>query len=256
MEILESINRTIKYAQKYGGSLNEEQLFERLISNKIYKKEKVFSLIKKILRPAGGQGISLDREAFKKEQKAKELAVEISKKFKDILFLGITGSVAGGNPKKNSDIDLMIITKVNRLWLNRLKLRWFIKSNKLPHRKYGVKENEDEFCFNLWLDEESLKIRKEKQNLKNAVDLVLIKPLINKDKTYEKFILANDWAKKWVATGYSLKPTLPSLEKGGFKNNFLVDRVVNWLAFWMQFLYMKRKIKNEKVGLHEAYFHH
>jgi len=50
-----------------------------------------------------------------------------------------------------------------------------------------------------------LRIKKEKQKLKNAIDLILIKPLINRNKTYEKFILANSWAKKYVATGYSNK---------------------------------------------------
>jgi hypothetical protein len=68
--------------------------------------------------------------------------------------------------------------------------------------------------------------------------------------------MSNDWVKKWVATGYSLKPTLPSLKKGGLKNVFFLDRIINWLVFWPQFWYMKRKIKGEKVGLHEAFFHH
>ena len=191
-----------------------------------------------------------------KIKKAEELAKLIDKKFKDILFLGITGSVAADFPKKNYDIDLIIITKINKLWVTRLKLRFFIVINKIPHRKFGKKEEKDDFCFNLWLDEKTLEIKDNKQNLRNAIDLILIKPLINKNKIYERFIFANSWAKKWVATGYSLKPILPSFEKGELKNNIFFDKVVNWLVFWPQFWYMKKRIKKEEISLHKAFFHH
>jgi len=254
MDVFKSIKETIKYAQKYGGQLTEQQLFERLIGDRVYKKEEISEFIKfknyKVIK-LGKKNNILD----KKVKKAEGLARKISKSFGGILFLGITGSVAAEYPKKNNDIDLIVITKINRLWLTRLKLRFFIMINKIPHRKFGKREKADEFCFNLWLDEKSLKLGKERRNLKNAVDLILMKPLINKNKTYEKFILANDWAKKYVATGYSLKPSVSLGETSPLKRETLLDRVINWLMFWLQFLYMRKKIKNEKVGLHEAFFH-
>ncbi|MFA6184681.1 MAG: hypothetical protein WCT51_04375 [Candidatus Shapirobacteria bacterium] len=257
MDTFESIQKTIKYAQKHGGQLNEKQLFERLIGNRVYKKEEFVKIIEQTPLPLTLQR-QAGREALIKEKKAKGLTKKISKNFKDILFLGITGSVAAGYPKKNNDIDLIIITKISKLWVTRLKLRFFIKTNKIPHRKFGEREKADEFCFNLWLDEESLGLKKEKQNLKNAVDLILMKPLINRKKTYEKFILANGWAKKYVATGYSLKPTVSLRKTSPLKRETLLrlDGVINWMVFWPQFLYMRKKIKNEKVGLHEAFFHH
>ena len=254
MDIFESVQETIKYAQKHGGGLTEQQLFERLIGNRVYTKEEV----NQILNPSVLRTSPFDkREKFAKEKitKAKELTKKISKNFKDILFLGITGSVAAGYPKKNSDVDLIVITKINKLWWTRLRLRFFVMINKIPHRKFGKKEMADEFCFNLWLDEKSLKLVKEKRNLKNAVDLILTKPLINREKTYEKFIFTNNWAKKYIATGYSLKPSVSLRKKSLLKKESTLDRLINWLMFWLQFLYMKKKIKNEKVGLHEAFFH-
>lgn len=250
MDVFESVKRTIKYSRKYGGQLTEKQLYERLIGNKIYLREEMSNVKFPI---SNKKNIYLEE----KIEKAMKLTKLIEKKFKDILFLGITGSVAAEYPKKNDDIDLIIITKVDRLWLIRLKLRLFIITNKIPHRKFGKKEKKDDFCFNLWLDEKSLKLKKKKQKLKNAVDLILVKPLINRNKTYEKLILANSWAKKWVATGYSEKisnfQVLISKNKPKEKK---LDKIVNWVVFWPQFLYMKRRIKNEKVGLHEAFFHH
>ena len=84
-------------------------------------------------------------------------------------------------------------------------LRIYIWWQKIPHRKFGKLEKKDEFCFNLWLDENYLEIPKKRQNLKNAIDLIMLKPLINKRNTYKKFILSNVWAKKFVATGYNKK---------------------------------------------------
>lgn len=255
MSILTSIKKTIKYGEKYRCFLTKEQLFERLISNQVYKKEEINKFIKlkvcKVIK-------SNNNETLKdKIKKAEELAKTISEKYKDILFLGITGSVAAGYPKINDDIDIIIITKINKLWISRLKLRFFIMMNKIPHRKFGKKEKKDDFCFNLWLDEKVLEIKKERQNLKNAIDLILIKPLINRKKTYEKFINANIWAKKYVATGYNQKiSNFQFIMSKKEIEEKIFDKIVNWLVFWPQFWYMKRRIKNEKVGLHEAFFHH
>ncbi len=250
MDIFESVERTIEYSRKHGGQLTEKQLFERLIGSKVYLRKEISNVKFPI---SNKKNIYLE----KKIEKAMKLTKLIKKNFKDILFLGITGSVAAEYPKKNDDIDFVIVTKADKLWLTRLKLRFFITTNKIPHRKFGKKEKKDDFCFNLWLDEKSLRLRKEKQKLKNAVDLILMKPLINRDKTYEKFVLANSWAKKYVATGYGEKISNFQflISKNKLKEKKL-DKMVNWVVFWPQFLYMKRRMKNEKVGLHEAFFHH
>jgi hypothetical protein len=258
VNILTSIKKTIAYAEKFDCNLSVKEIKERLISDKIYNNKDLDKMIKTIC-PRGGGGISLDKANFAKEKvkKAEELARLIEKKFKDILFLGITGSVAAGYPKEQDDIDLLIITKPHKLWLTRLKLRLFVDLNKIPHRKFGKKERKDEFCFNLWLDLSSLKLISEKQNIKNAVDLILLKKLINKNKTYERFIKENDWAKKFVINGYSSKlSTRTIVEATSLDREALLDKVVNWLVFWPQYWYMKKRIKNEKVGLHEAFFHH
>jgi predicted nucleotidyltransferase len=181
--------------------------------------------------------------------KAKEFAVLIENKFKEILFLGISGSVASGHPKENDDIDLLIVTKADTLWKNRFKLRWWVYKNKIPHRKYDKTELKDQFCFNLWLDVNYLQIPKNRQNLKNAIDLLILIPLINKKHTYEKFVLANVWAKKFVATGYSkkilnFKYQMPDKIKN--KKNTL-NKIINCFYFWPQYWYMKPKIFKEKV---------
>ncbi len=244
-----AIKRTIKYAEKFGTYLNKDEIEERLLSKEIFSKKIINQRTKNI-------NDKKDEYYKQKIEKARKTAKRIEESFKNILFLGVSGSVASGHPKEDSDIDFLVITKKNRLWRTRLSLRWWVWRNKIPHRKYGRKETKDEFCFNLWLDESSILLPKNRQNLRNSVDLILLKPLINRNEIYEKFIIINDWAKKWVATPYENKIKKIDSKKLNFQTKqSTFDKLINNLYFWPQYWYMKGKIKKEKIGLHEAFFH-
>jgi predicted nucleotidyltransferase len=263
MNSVRSIKRTISYAKEFGARLTFDELKQRLIGKDIYLDKE----IKESLNKNGLKNslVNSNNNSWRlgKTKKAQDLADTISQKFKDILFVGLTGSVATGYPAKNDDIDLLIITKKNTLWIVRLLLRWYIFSHHLPHRRYGQEEKRDQFCFNFWLDEDALKLPIDKHNLKNAIDLILMKPLINEDNIYKKFIEENWWAKKFVATGYASiinqllisnnKTHLASLEKGGIKQYYLW--IINLIVFFPQFLFMWPKIGLEKVDLKRAFFH-
>ena len=251
MEVNLAIKKTVEYARGFRASLNKAEISERLISRKIFSKREINNEIKKV-KDKNKTNVWY----VEKFSKAKILAQRIEKKFDDILFLGISGSVASGHPKKNDDIDFLVIVKNDRLWKTRVFLRWWMWKKQIPHRKYGGQGKKDEFCFNLWLDESGLLLPKDKHSLRSAIDLVLLKPLINKNQFYEKFILENDWAKKWVATPYSIKSKkirYKMLDTKIKQNNF--DKFINYVYFWPQYWYMRRKIKDEKVGLHKAFFH-
>jgi len=88
------------------------------------------------------------------------------------------------------------------------------------------------------------------------MDLIMLKPILNKKKIYEKFLIENKWAKNYVATGYNKKISnnLRHLTSNSIKNNYW-DKLVNWMAFWLQFWYMKKKITTEEVNLHQAFFY-
>ena len=246
-----AVKKTIDYANRFGSHINMDEIKKRLISNKIYSEETVDKEISRL-----NWKNKNNKWGKIKIIKAKKLALLIKNKFKDILFLGISGSVACAHPKKNDDIDIFIITKTNTLWKNRLFLRWWMYKNKIPHRKFKEKEFKDQFCLNLWLDEGCLEIPKNRQNLKNAIDLLLLKPLINKKNTYEKLLLVNSWAAKFVATPYvnKTKDLRFKIQDSRIRqNNF--DKVINYLYFWPQYWYMKPKITKEKIGLYQAFFH-
>ena len=251
MSLKKAIKKTVDYAAGFKSYINKEEIYQRLISKKYFSKKEVVEAIEIL-----GLKKKKNKNFSNKMAIAMNIAEKIKKEFKDILFIGVSGSVASGHPKKNDDIDILVITKINKLWRTRLFLRLWVWKNKIPHRKYGEIQENNQFCFNLWLDESVLEIQRDKQNLRNAVDLILLKPLVNKNMIYEKFVVANSWAKKWVATPYENKISnfqFP-ISKKNIKNNKL-EKISNYLYFWPQYGYMKRKIRGEKIGLHRAFFH-
>ena len=120
------------YAEKYGMCLNENQLWERLMGRKMFSKKEMEKVVRKMRLKIKKQKRG---EAGKKEKRAKILAEMISKNDESILLVGLTGSVAAENCKGDDDIDMLIVTRKNRLWWSRFKLKWFLKNNKVCCRK-------------------------------------------------------------------------------------------------------------------------
>lgn len=180
---------------------------------------------------------------------ATNFAQEISRRFPTVLFIGVTGSVAARFPKQEDDIDFMIITKANTLWLSRLLIKLHTFKRRIPQRKPNKPQNKDELCFNLWLDECGLEMPISKQNKKNATDALLMIPLVNKKKTLEQFVGANTWIRSfWPKINF---PTSKKVSTVNFNRYLLANK----LAFFVQYLWMKSKIKKEIVNEHQAFFH-
>ncbi|MFA6007241.1 MAG: nucleotidyltransferase domain-containing protein [Candidatus Shapirobacteria bacterium] len=234
-----------KYALKYGQKLDSTQLFLRLISGKVYSEKTIKKYGEKRVK-------NLINE--RKIELAEELVKKHLIKIKGIEMVGITGSVAAEAAKKNEDIDLLIITKADELWWNRLYLRIYVLINQIPHRVFGKKEKENEFCFNLWLDENALEIPKSKRNLKNAMDLIMMKVIFDKDNSYQRFLAANKWVKEYLATGYEYRKNgkKPKFQK---QNKSEIKKIINRILFWGQYLYMRTKSKKILVNLGQAFFH-
>jgi len=250
MSLDKAIKKTINYAQKFGSNITEREIVERLISNQIYSENEILKSLKEM-------NLTDKINPWKKDKlnKTMNLGKILNKYFDDILFLGISGSVSTGHPKKNDDIDLVIITKKNKLWITRFWLRIMVFLKKIPHRKYGQLENKDEFCFNFWLDEENLLLPKKRQTLQSATDLIMMIPIFNKNKVYEKLILKNDWVKKYLATGYSQKVSSIKYLVSSIKTTNILNQLINPLFFWPQYWYMKKKITSEEISYHQAFFY-
>lgn len=193
----------------------------------------------------------LQREKY--SEKKLEIAKRASKlisKVPTVLFVGITGSLAMMNASKNSDIDLIVITKSNFLWTTRFLVYFLVLVSGFSLRKPDQKNEKDKLCLNMWLDQTSLVWEKKDRNIYTAHEIAQIVPLVNKENIYEIFLSRNKWALDYWPNVVSIKKGIYHNQKSKHKTN-----VVERLLFFVQFQYMKNKITTEIVTRNKAIFH-
>ncbi len=112
--------------------------------------------------------------------------------FPQIKLIGLSGSLAMMNAKFTDDIDLFIITERKRLWTGRfiaVAMAQFLGLR----RKRGIKRAPDKICLNLFFDANDVVIPPSKRSTYVAHEVLQMKPLVNKNQTYEQFIQKNRW---------------------------------------------------------------
>lgn len=115
-----------------------------------------------------------------------------------VRFVGITGKSAMSGLQKNDDLDLFLITRKGTLWTTRFFGVLLAKIFGI-HTKTGV-------CLNLFFDESNVCIPQQKQNSYIAHEILQMKPIVNKEKIYQKFLTKNSWI-------YQYFPNAKSQEK-------------------------------------------
>ncbi len=194
------------------------------------------------------------------KERVSERKMEIAKKVAYVLsFLPsikavlITGALAMRNTKDESDIDLMVIVKRGTLWTTRFISLLLLDLLRIPRRKYGEKNEKDKICLNMWLDESTLSWSKKDRNIYTSHEIAQTTSLINKDKTYEKFIWKNNWIKNFWPNATR------TYEKEGLgntrKKKVVFLEPLERILFFFQYHYMKPKITREIVTPTRAIFH-
>ena len=150
--------------------------------------------------------------------------------FTEIKLIGISGSLAMKNAKKNDDIDLFIITARKRLWTGRL-LALFLAQVFRIRRKVGEKSVKDKVCLNLFFDEADMKIARRKQNIYVAHEVLQMKPLVDKDNVYQDFLKVNNWV-------YRIFPNYPQIEKVELKRKKGANFVGNLVESFCKIIQM------------------
>lgn len=190
----------------------------------------------------------LEKEASSKKKAGTLPKIkDMLEKQKDILMVGITGSLAMNAAADNSDIDLLIITKTGKVWTTRLRTLLSLKRQKIPTRRARDKNEQNKVCINIWMDECDLEI--DTKNAYTAHELAQIVPLINKNKTYEKLLAVNSWIVGYWPNAVQIR-----------NHNFVESKhpklnLKEILFYQLQKLYMKSKITREIVSPTRAFFH-
>ncbi|MGB9637482.1 MAG: hypothetical protein ACPLY7_01650, partial [Microgenomates group bacterium] len=159
-----------------------------------------------------------------------------------IKMIGITGALAMENCQENDDVDLLVITWANCLWLTRLLIILLSPFLGIKRRRPGEKNTKDKICFNLFLDESHLKIQSE--NLFLAHEICQVKPVLSKDKTYEKFL----WENRWVSNFLPNAAVINNVTRKQSNNRSFIASLLccfiaifEKIAFYLQYFYMKPK---------------
>jgi predicted nucleotidyltransferase len=202
---------------------------------------------------AGKDGLPYKR-AIRKRISAKKLivarkAAKLVSHIPGIKMVAVTGSLAMENSVVGSDIDLFIITAKSKLWLSRLISYLLLKLFGFSVRVPRDVVQKDKLCLNMWFDEGDL-VWREPRNIYTAHEIAQITPLINKDKTYEKFMFKN----KWILAYW---PNAVRINNFKFKidNSSRGAGIIEKLVFSLQYLHMKSKITREVITPSRAIFH-
>jgi hypothetical protein len=137
-------------------------------------------------------------------------------------FIGVTGGLAMNNADYNDDIDFLIITTPNALWITRM-LTVVVTELFSVRRRPGEKEKPDSICLNMFLTDDSLTIPKNEQDLYGAHELLQMKPLLNKHNTYKHLLEANYWTSE----------LLPSAWQEAQTTQFKSGSVQKFNLFWL-----------------------
>ncbi len=187
-----------------------------------------------------------------------------------IKMVGVTGALAMENAPQEADIDLLFITQKGFLWTSRLIVLLLLKLTRFPLRKFGDKQQKDKLCLNMWIDERDLVWPANDRNAYTAHEIAQIIPLINRDNAYEKLIWKNRWIldywpsavripkvnfRNQKSKSKSENPSNPVLKASFLPMASFLSKLIEPVAYRLQYLYMKKKITREVVTPTRAIFH-
>lgn len=117
-------------------------------------------------------------------------------------MVAIASSLSIGNVKRNSDIDLFIITRKNKLWSARL---FTAGSLKLLRQRPDEKTTRDRICLTFFISEDALNIECGSYGDEDIVYHYYIQsfaPLYDPDGLYGEFIKQNKWIERFIPNAY------------------------------------------------------
>lgn len=146
------------------------------------------------------------RETYsRKSWKLARIITHIIKRFPFVRAVFVTGSLSKNSSMPDSDLDFMVVTEKNRLWISRTLLMLFKKIFLFNSHKY--------FCINYFISEDCLSINE--KNIFIATEIVHIKSTFNSGMMY-RFLEANSWVKVFFP---NYKTGDPYFNSAGFKVN-------------------------------------
>ncbi|NMC35505.1 hypothetical protein GYA49_00505 [Candidatus Beckwithbacteria bacterium] len=265
--ITQAIIKTLIYADLFAWPLTESELYTKLQSKKIINKP---AFAKKLQTALKNKYINFSKGFYFLPKKNKLVSKRLTAKpiyaqklekaqklshllqfCPGVLAICLTGSMAVGNVKKDDDLDFLIITKPNQLWLARflvLGMAQLLGVRRKPHDHTVT----DKLCLNIFLEEGYLLIPQKIQNLFTAHELVQLQVLAGPEFFYQKIICSNPWIKQYLANAFYICQKKPETGKTYSSN---IWTLINKISYQFQMWYMRSKQTRELISYHFAFFH-
>jgi len=232
-EIQKAIVKTLAFYQVFQIPLLKEELYYRLYQTKcsqknfrdnlkiivkkniVHKKGKYFFLSgsDKII-PARIEKLSFAAKRWEKVNR-------IIKRLRWIPFIrmiAVVNSLSFNNSQKESDIDLFVVTRKNRLWTCRFFLILFLDIIR-ENKNHKIQKNR--FCLGFWIDENELNLEKfllKPEDIYFYYWLIHMKPVFG-GQDYNKLISRNNWIDKYFPNWKTQKYNIPK-KRNKVKNIF------------------------------------
>lgn len=194
-----------------------------------------------------------------------KLYIKLISFFPQIRLIGLSGSISMMNAGEDDDIDLFIITAKNRLFTGRLialvlaqifglrrsrdsATQIFQKTYKTEKFTLASSQkHKDKICLNLFFDEVSMKVPKFKQTEFVGHEVLQMKPIINKEMTYERFLASNKWVFKLFPNSkqiFNFQFSLPRRQVGIFN-----EKLGDWIESKLKSFQMKSINKHKTTEI-------
>lgn len=261
-----SILRTLLYSDLFDFPLSQDELYYYLNTQKtISRSQMLVSIAKlgtKIIYKNGYYCLSgkemtvIKRKGMQVDYQAKVASARtitrLLRHIPSVLFIGISGSVAVGNAKKQDDIDLFIITSEKSIFATRLICLTFL-SILGKRRKRQETDTSGKICLNMFIDTSVLSTEKSRQDIYTAREIAQLFPLFERSGTYSKFLSANTWIGSFLPHAIEGRTDTNYLKvKSSFLWNVsLVESLARSLQIWI----IKRHLTTEVVTKKYLAFH-
>lgn len=213
----------------------------------------------------GSFGVRVSR-ARQTQQKARAIdeLIAVTQSIPWIQGVAITGSVAVQNATSADDIDVLLICQPKRLWLVRLFLLW--KALRAGRRVTPDHQQGNGWCFNLWLESNSLSVPQSKQSLYEAFEVLQARFVFARMGVLQDWLKQNAWVMQFVPTAY--EKLLKSYQKQELNQethtpeqttyNPSMSVLLDWLnvmAYLLQMLYRLVRYGEKPKPPSAAFFH-
>lgn len=262
-DVEKAVLKTLCYSDIFDYPLTKDEIWKFLISSKkiskkafetcfgaktiFYTENKFYCLQNRI--QVINKRIKKEKTSREKLKIAREVA-SILFKIPSVKLIGISGNLSMNNAGESDDIDLFIITKKNTIWITRFFVI-LILSILGKRRKRKQKEVKNKICINMFMDEESLFLPQEKRNLYIAHEVVQMMPLFDRENTYYKYIVENDWVREYLSNSINVRALR---DKGIKKEKKLLDILTSqYLSIFISALeYLTKRIQLWFINKHKT----